>query len=154
MRTRSPRPAHYRAIAERRGQLRDAARDRLALAKGFRISGPPTRMHKRGTFARRVEPLHPRTQPDAEPVEPSLSGSRVYRAHPETAPSGKTLVALPISLVHSFVELNRKHTDTGIEPGTPNFDLTAPAPLHQWCVPVKKRSNETLPVLTPGICRL
>ena len=50
-----------------------------------------------------------------EPVEPSLSGSRVYRAHPETAPSGKTLVALPISLVHSFVELNGKHTDTGIE---------------------------------------
>ena len=23
-------------------------------------------------------------------------------------------------------ELNRKHTDTGIEPGTPIFDLTAP----------------------------
>ena len=43
-----------------------------------------------------------------------------------------------LGLVHSFVELNGKHTDTGIEPGTPIFDLTAPAPLHQWCVPVKE----------------
>ena len=63
-------------------------------------------------------------------------------------------LVLRLGLVHSFVELNGKHTDTGIEPGTPIFDLTVPAPLHQWCVPVKKRSNGTLPVLTPGICRL
>ena len=61
-----------------------------------------------------------------EPVEPSPSGSRVYRAHPETAPTGKTLVALPIVLVHTFVELNGKHTDTGIEPGTPILILRPP----------------------------
>ena len=62
---------------------------------------------------------------------------------------GQDIVALPISLVHSFVELNGKHTDTGIEPGTPIFDLTAPAPLHQWCVPVKRGVRGTLPMLTP-----
>ena len=54
-----------------------------------------------------------------------------------------------LKLVHLFV-LNGKHTDTGIEPGTSIFDLTTPAPLHQWCVPVKKGVHYADALLLPS----